>query len=146
MGDGLLEMDVIFDKDFPEMIKPDIEALLNKVVWLCPLWLLHLTVGYGGNERNVSASIVVDKNYRFARLNIGTGFIDSNHRLQDLYHEIFHCFNNPLFNKMDYILDLILPDDKNPQLKEALKEMLRCETEGVTQDFSQAICRKFENE
>lgn len=135
--------DIIFDKNFPEILQPSVQKLFDEFAWLAPLWLQRVYVGYDGNDANNSATVSVNQDYRYVRLTLCAHFISNQNEIMrdDFIHELVHCFISPLKNYAADIVEKLCADNK--PLLEIIQDELVARNEAITQDFSYAIANKF---
>ncbi len=133
--------EIIFDKDFPEWLKPQVENLLGEFAWLLPTWLQRLFVGYSAEDADNSAKINVQKDWRFARLTFCASYIKNEDKIRrdDLAHELIHSFISPLKNYAVEVIEKLCKGDD--LLFEIIKAELISRNEQVTQDFAYAITK-----
>ncbi len=139
-------VEIKFDDEFPEMLREQTKLLLDEVVWLLPLWLQKLRVGWDANDPDHDAAwFRINPDYRFARVTICSGFLNEDKRTQfeSLYHEMFHAFNAPIADIAHEILDVFCPESENEKLHAVWKGKIRSVLESRTQDFAYVIAKKF---
>lgn len=135
--------EIIFDANFPDTIRTEYERVLNNAAPLLPLWLQRLYVGWDFSDKTSTNYIHVDKDYRFARLTVCAGWIDSipERRQESIYHEIIHCFTSPVADFAREIIDICRPEKDSPETHEILSNELRRKCEAITQDFAYSIAK-----
>ncbi len=135
----------MFDRDFPEALQHDVQNLLDEFAWLCPLWLQRIYVGYDGDDSNNSATVNVNRDYRYVRLTLCAHFINNPNEIMrdDFIHELVHCFISPLKNYAADIIDKLCAD--HPMMAGIIQSELTARNEQITQDFSYAIANKFKH-
>lgn len=136
--------EIIFDEDFPELIKQEVENLINETAWLVPLWLQKLYIGYKGNDEDSNAYNHTRKDYRFARITICGNFLKNRtvEQKQTIVHEILHIHNVPYADYVDELIDLLCPESDAPKFRESMQNELQRKLEAMTQDLSFAIANK----
>lgn len=140
--------EIVFDKEFPESIRDETEKNVKNAAWLLPLWLQRLYVGWDTNDKDSNAYIRVDKDYRFARLTICSGWLDGipERRQESIIHEIIHCFTAPISDYAKEILDAYCSKDDSPKANEIISAEIHRKCEAITQDFAYAIAKKLNAE
>lgn len=135
--------EIIFDKNFPETFKLPLEVLLKETIWLLPLWVQRLRVGWNGEE-GIIATMETHKDYRYCRLTIHPEFTTypAEYQRQTLYHEIFHAYNTPAVDYAAEIIKMLCEKLENPELEEVCTKELSRKMEASTEDFSYRIAAK----
>lgn len=132
-------MKIEFDKNFPEMIQDQIEAVLTDKTWILPKWMQRLYVGWCADDENSNATMQADKDYRFARLTVCGHFLTNSVERQHeiVYHEFIHTHISPLSDYAKEIVEKLCKD--NEPLKDYLDRELVRRNEATTQDIAFAI-------
>lgn len=135
--------EIIFDEDFPKLIKKEVEKLINETAWLIPLWLQKLYVGYKGNDEDSNAFNNTRKDYRFARIMICGNFLKNRafEQKQTILHEILHIHNCPYLDYVDELIDLLCPESDAPKFRESMQNELTRKAESMTEDVAFAIAK-----
>ncbi|TXH40603.1 MAG: hypothetical protein E6Q97_39365 [Desulfurellales bacterium] len=135
--------EIIFDADFPSVVRSEMERLLNDTVWLCPIWLQKLFIGFGSqaDDPDAAARFILQKDYRWARLQVTMDFFTSDNPREMLIHELVHAFTIPLKTcANDAFQDLGL----DQKLYDVLFRQLDKSMEQVTQDFAFVIEKRLQ--
>lgn len=105
-------------------------------------------VSWDAYQSTEMAKIRVHKDYRWCRITFYPHFlqIPSAVQIEAVYHEIIHCYTIPLKGVACDILNNLL-DEKNAsenKLKKVYRQNIDETMESITQDFTYALMRKFE--
>jgi hypothetical protein len=136
--------EILFDKNFPEIARERSETILNEFSWLLPAWLQRLNVSYVGDDKESSAYITVEKDYRFACLRICGHWLSEDAKLQreQLVHELIHIHFSPLKNCAVGVIEILCGGEDDKAFKIA-KDELASKNEMATTDLAFAIANKF---
>ena len=133
-------MNIIYSKGLPREYRPVVDKLLNEHLYICPLWLQRIYVGFDSTE-NIIASWELNQDYRRAHLTIGIDFlhVDDEMRRETIIHELIHSFTIPLKKVCcDAFNDLDVDERLGTVLLRRIDEVM----EQVTQDFTYSLARK----
>lgn len=129
-----------FEAGFPEELKDKFTTSLDKVKWLCPLWMQVVHVHWVDTSEWM-AQWRLHKDYRVADLDLCGGFLSITEWEQHevLIHEIIHSYTIPLKTVIqDVMIDLKTSDEITTIISRQVNKVM----EQVTQDFAFAIARK----
>jgi hypothetical protein len=137
-----------FDQAFPNNFRTHTETLIRKYELLFPLWLTELNISWQTSE-GTWASMALRDDYRRANLGIHQQLLSKSFRFQEesIVHEILHCFNYPLWQAADAMLDRFLPEGSksdDPMAKElysVLETQLQEILEKINCDFTYSLMR-----
>lgn len=136
---------IIFNNDFPEIIKPQVGSILNDFDWLLPAWLQTLYVGYHADEQEASAYISVNKDYRFANLKVCGHWVNESAELQkeQILHELIHLYNVPIKRYALDMFEIHCEGGKDGVIYKMIKNQLVSKNESATSDMTFALMNKF---
>lgn len=134
-------VEIVWDNEVPEPVEDYVAPLLNRVVWLCPLWMQYLHVGYYTDRDGMTATMNVESDYRRARLQLTSAFLTGDNPTEDLIHEMVHCFNAPLGDLAKQILVELGVDET---LRTVYGRQITSQMEKMTQDFAYVIARRLQ--
>ncbi|MDQ3747981.1 MAG: hypothetical protein M3367_03035 [Acidobacteriota bacterium] len=139
-------MEIILDIDFPAGVRAYVGDLLDECVWLMPVWMQRLRVGWCGEEGTI-ATMQTEKDYRYCRLTIHPEFLqhDGSYQRQVLYHELLHNFNNPVTDYAEEVFEMLCDKLENEELKTVVIKELKRKREAATEDFAFVIANKFKD-
>lgn len=132
-------MIVRFMPKFPAEFKNELEAIIDALLVLVPVWCHSITVEYNETEESL-ACIRVDTEYRRACLTIGQQWAASiEPRIETIAHEFCHFYTAHLGDVARQSIDHFHPDD-SPGKKIANDAIYRA-VEGATEDLCRLIER-----
>lgn len=139
---------VNFEQEFPDNFRRYAENLIREFEILLPIWVQEVAVCWI-EEDGVNASMNLDEDYRRLMLNIGRNLFDRPLRYQRevIIHEFCHCFNSPIGDIANEILDMMIPEgDESPtesvrQLYGLLFDKIGSVVERVNTDFAYSVSR-----
>lgn len=137
--------EIIFRDSFPEIAQPKVSEILEKFRWLLPVWMQRLYVNYRGDEKDNSAYVSVEKDYRFGNLTICGHWLNEPKAVQpeQIIHELIHLHFAPL---KDYACDAALTlcdGNQESRIFKLIEKELISKNEQGTQDLAFAIMNKF---
>lgn len=131
-----------FEADFPPELKDLIYGLLSENLYLCPLWMQRVDVGYRPYDtEKYTLQWTLDRDYRRAHLSVSPAFLVESKAIQRevLIHEIIHSYTIPLKTAtFEALEDCKIEDPVYSVVTRQLDRVM----EQVTQDFAYAIARK----
>ena len=138
---------IIFDKSFPELVRPIVENVLVSVCWLLPMWIQRVRGGWN-LEDGVIATMRTEKDYRYCRLTVHPEFLQhsADYQEQLLYHELFHTFNTPVSDYAAEVIEMLCDRLENDLLKDVCIKELKRKMEAATEDFAYVLANKFKDE
>lgn len=130
---------IIYDKDIPVIILPDLRKYCQDKEWMIPSWCNEVFIGWKDHDPsgiNV-ADIYVNYDYRWARITFFPAFQGSRDeaRPEQTRHEFIHIALDPIVRFASETIRNLIPDE-NDKLRKVLLEQLRERTEAVTTDLS----------
>ncbi len=139
--------EIIWNGNFPELIKPKVSEILGNFSWIFPAWLQRLTVHYKPDDPDSSAFTSVAHDYRFANITICGYWVNEtpDAQIEQIIHELIHIHFSPLKNyAVETVETLCGGEDK--KMFQIIKNELVSKNEQATQDFAYSIANKFKGE
>lgn len=129
---------IIFDKSFPETLKPVVEPILERYKLLLPHWMTELFVRYDSENVADTANAFTSKEYRWGYLTICSAFVEADDLDGLLIHEIIHLHNLPFVNYVKEITETFVEDDN---YKDLIMNEINRKMEAMTDDIAYAFQR-----
>lgn len=114
---------------YPAAMPDDLRRMLGRYVerwsWLAPRWCEELIVRFEEIEGDGLAECSVRRDYRWAHIMIGPGFLASyreTERDEIIIHELLHIHHTALSEVFGDILDTYVADDKQRKMLAAQKQ------------------------
>lgn len=137
---------IIYDKDFPEFAKAEIDPLLQEWLWLLPKWCQMVSIGWHDKSEceGECVNISISYSYRNVRIRFFSLFHTAENKREMIGHELVHSQIGMLADYARYIIEMLATEDEHPILRQHLQEQLTERHESVTQDFAYCLNKKFE--
>lgn len=135
---------IIFDKEIPETVLPELKHYVLPCEWLIPAWCEQVFIGWITNPDSEGATITTSLyyEYRWARLTFRPCFHEQTTKQEQVVHEFIHLFCGILADYARDTIKLLIPETDAPKFREhALAELTR-RHESLTQDITLCIMRK----